>query len=248
MRFSKILLLSFVMLSLISPVSIAGGFTDSQKSEMEDMFKDYIMNNPKVIIDSLNKFQIDQRDEAQKAAKEALEQEYDNIVNNKDHAVVGNPDGDITVVEFFDYNCGYCKKAFPEIQQLIEDDKEVRVIFIDFPVLGPSSMELAKYSVAANMQGKYFEFHAALMNHKGQKTKEAVLEIAKEVGLDVEKLKKDAESEKVEKILKDNREIAGKLSIRGTPGFIVGKEIIGGYIPLEDMKQVISDERAKKAE
>ena len=145
-----------------------------------------------------------------------------------DAPVAGNPKGDITVVEFFDYNCGYCKRGFHNIRELIEKDSNVRVVFKELPILSKDSEEAAKIALAARAQGKYWELHQALIDSKGRVTEAFALETAGKLGLDVEKLKADKDSDAVKGELARVEALARKMNITGTPHFLVGSEAIGG--------------------
>ncbi len=225
--------------------SYAQAFTDEQKAEINKMFEEYLNNNGQVVIDSVAKYQKEQEEIAYKEQDEKAQSFLKNLKGKKDLPMAGNPKGDITIVEFFDYNCGYCRKALNEVTKVIEADDKVKVVFIDMPILGPSSVEISKWSLAANMQGKYFEFHQEVMNKNGQKDDTVLAAIAKEVGLDVEKMKVDKESEAVNLILQDNLQKAQELGIRGTPGFIVADQVIRGYVPSEQLEKIVAEARKK---
>ena len=177
-------------------------------------------------------------------AKELLEK----LKGEKNMALAGNPDGDVTVVEFFDYNCGYCKKAFEEIQSLLKDDKNAKIVFYDMPILGPDSLESSKWSLAAKKQNKYFEYHKALMGHQGGKDEATFKKLAEEAGLDAEKLAKDKNDPAIEEEIKTHIKTAQDLGIQGTPGFLINEKIFRGYIPYDVIQKTIKEERnaAKK--
>ncbi|MGH1456473.1 MAG: DsbA family protein [Alphaproteobacteria bacterium] len=220
----------------------AAEFTDAQKQEMQTIIKDFLMDNPQVIIDAVEKYRTDQEEQMTKNAKENLASYKDSFM--ADHLpVAGNPKGDITVVEFFDYNCGYCRKAFEDIRKLIKTDENLRVVFQEMPILSPSSKTMAQMALAAHNQGKYFEMHTALMDYRGNQSDAAYYKLAADIGLDVAQLKSDMASESVAAALGKSTDIARKLGIRGTPGFIIGNEIYPGYIGLDGMKDAIADAR-----
>jgi len=174
----------------------ASEFTDAQKVELEELFKEFLANNPQDILDSVDNYRADQERKTQQSAQEKLE-DYKEFFKQADLPTAGNPDGDVTIVEYFDYNCGYCKKAFEDVQKILDSDKNVRVVFQEMPILSPSSGKMAQYALAAKKQGKYFEMHTALMNHRGPQSDDAFLGLAKNLGLDTDQLKKDTESEAV---------------------------------------------------
>lgn len=223
----------------------AESFTPEQKKELEAMFNDYIMSNPKVIMDSVEKYRTDQEKRVQQDAEKNLE-DYMPYFQRDDLPIAGNPEGDVTIVEYFDYNCGYCRKAFEDIQKIIDTDKNVRVVFQEMPILSPSSNGMAKLALAAHRQGKYFEFHTALMDYRGSQSEEAFLKVAAEVGLDVDQLKKDSESEAVLNEIRTSLDMARSLGIRGTPGFVIGDKVYPGYIGLDGLKNAVKNARAEK--
>jgi protein-disulfide isomerase len=203
---------------------------------------DYIKNNPEEILASLEQHQIDQAARAEEVAAETY-------VKNKDYfesdavETVGNENADVKVIEFFDYNCGYCKRAFTDIQTLLDKDKNVEVVFVEMPILGPTSLTAAKWALAAAKQDKYFEFHAALMKYPGQKNESSLEKLAEEVGLDVAQLKEDANDEELLANLEKNLALAREMGISGTPGFIVNGEVYRGYLGYDGLQAVIEEAR-----
>ncbi len=225
---------------------VKSSFTKEQKAELEVMFGQFINDNAALMMESVRQHQIDQEKKAKQTAQESLA-EYLPLFANKDLPMMGNPDGDITIVEFFDYNCGYCKKAFSDLMKLVEEDKNVRVVLQDLPILSPSSQKMSELSLAAQKQGKYFELHKALMEYRGSQSDEAFLKLAGDIGLDVEQLKKDASSDEVRGGVTLIKQMAAALGVRGTPGFIIGDQIFPGYIGDGGLADAIKQarERAK---
>ena len=191
----------------------AKDFSEEQITHIKKIIEEYIDQNPDKIIDSLDKYQVkkalDERAQAINKIKE-----HNAFFESDDVPYMGNAEGDVTVVEFFDYNCGYCRRALTEVRRILKEDDKVRVVFVDTPILGPASYEAAKWSIASHKQGneKYFEFHKALMNSSAPKNKSNMEKIAKKAGLDVKKLKEDLESkeviehiEKIQKVRKPSR-------------------------------------------
>lgn len=221
----------------------AGEFTAEQKTQIQGIFKDYLMENPEIIAEAMTALQIKQQQQQQEQAIVKLEA-HKEFFNSADLGTAGNKDGDVTVIEFFDYNCGYCKKAFEDVNALLEKDKNVKVVFVEMPILSPASQTAAQWALAAKEQGKYFEFHAALMEFQGNKDEAALTDIATKLGLDVEKMKTDAASEKTQGILDKSMEVARDIGIQGTPAFAVGKQLFRGYIGTEALIQSVQDERS----
>lgn len=221
-------------------------FTPDQKAAMEDFIRDFILDNPEVLMESVNRFKEREEKKADQDAISAVTKYKDFIYNNKDMPQTGNPKGDITVVEFFDYNCGYCKRAYEAVQETLDKDKNVRFVFVELPILSETSKTAADWAMAAQKQGKYFEFHKKAITFNGPKNEENMEKIARELGLDVEKMKKDAKSPETQALLQKKVEVAQALRITGTPGFIVGDQIVRGYVPYDGMKAIIADARSKQ--
>lgn len=219
-------------------------FNDAQKGALEDFVRNFILDNPEVLMDSVNRYREKMAAKADDDAKSKLALHKDNLLNGK-HPEVGNPKGDVTVVEFFDYNCGYCKRAYEAVSKLVDSDKNVRVVFIELPILSPSSTTAAKWALAAQKQGKYWELHGELLTSNAPKDDENIEKAAKKLGLDVDKMKKDIASGEFDAVLAKNSEIAKDLGINGTPGFIIGDDFVRGFIEFEPLKTMISDKRSK---
>lgn len=247
----KKLLLAAVALLLavpaFAPISAkAEEFTDSQKAEIKKMFDEYLANSGEIILQSVNSYQEKQSQQQQAEADKKASEFIGTLGESKDLAIAGNPKGDITLVEFFDYNCGYCKRALDELQIVLKDDKDLKVVFMDMPILGPSSAVAAKWSLAAKKQDKYFEYHQALLGHNGEKDEKSLEKLAKDVGLDIKKLKKDLESEEIAKTLDDNLAAAQGLNIRGTPGFVIAGKIYPGFMQADQIKEILKEARSQK--
>lgn len=229
-----------------APVAAKGKlpFAEDQRAAMEDFVRNFILDNPEVLMESVNRY----RDKEQKKQEEgSVKVLKDNLgfLNNSKHPQIGNPKGDITVVEFFDYNCGYCKHALKSVQELTEKDKNVKVIFMEFPILSPTSTVASKWAIAANMQGKYWAFHQAALESTAPKDDTNLAKIAQSVGMDVDKARKDAESKEVETYLASIKDFGGKLNVSGTPAFIIGQQIVRGYVEYPAFKTIVDDERKK---
>jgi protein-disulfide isomerase len=152
------------------------------------------------------------------------------------------------LVEFYDYSCGYCKKVFPSVAKLIEEDKNLKVVFKEFPILGPNSVITAKAALAANIIApeKYLEVHEKLMNSRIT-SKENLIDIVSSLGIDKDKLSSEMESDKVQKIIDDNKDLARDLGISGTPAFVIGDEFVPGAVSFEQMKEIIKQQREKNS-
>lgn len=224
----------------------AHAFTDGEKAELHNIIKDYIDNNPEAIIESLNNAQRKKYEEERKKAQKDIKKYLPELQRDAADPVMGNPEGKITIVEFFDYNCGYCKRVFPSIMQLIKEDNDVRVVFKEKPSLGQTSFFASKAALAAKKQGKYFEMHKALMNSKGRISEAKVMKIAQDIGLDTDKLSKDLDSAEINEVIKKNAQLGGKIGVRGVPAIIIEEQYFPGAMPLEAMKEEIAKIRAAR--
>ena len=203
-------------------------FSDDQKRGIEQIVKDYLISHPEILVEVQSALELKMaRDEAERT-KTLVAENAKELYRHPDAPVAGNPDGDITIVEFFDYNCGYCKRGFSNVLKMIESDPKVRVVFKELPILSKDSEDAAKIALAARAQGKYWEMHRALIESKGRVTEAFALDQAQKLGLDVAKLKADMNSEPVKAELARVEALARKMNINGTPHFLVGNEGIGG--------------------
>ena len=203
-------------------------FSADQKKAIEKIVKDYLVANPEVMLEVQNLLEAKMEKQQAEKLKTALTENAKDIYRSSNAALAGNKDGDITVTEFFDYNCGFCKKSFPEISKLISQDPKVRVVFKEFPILSKGSEEASKVALAARIQGKYWEFHAAMLDFKGQANEASALKVAEKLGLDMAKLKKDMDSPEIKAELDQVKGLATKMGINGTPHFLVGEKSIAG--------------------
>lgn len=235
----KLLLTTILATSLAMP-AIAKDFS---KAEIENIIKEYIQSNPEIILDSVEEYGKGQQQADMQDRQKAVEENIGWLEDNDMLPVAGNPDGDVTVVEFFDYNCGYCKKAMKDVTKLMGEDKNVKFVFVEMPILGRTSELAAKWAMASQNQDAYLEYHIALMENRGPITETALVKIAEKVGLDVEKMKTDAESDEIEKMVNTKISKASKMGISGTPAFIIDGQLYGGYIGLESMKRAIAEAR-----
>ncbi len=225
---------------------LAEGFSGPQKVEIEKVVHDYLLTNPEVIKDAID--ELGKREKVAEAAtrEKAVNQHGDKIVNSPNQAVVGNPSGDVTLVEFFDYNCGYCKQSMNSVAKLIEADPKLRVVLKDFPVLGPDSVEAAQVANAARMQldsQKFWDFHRKLLSTRGHIGKQQALAAAKEVGADMPRIEKDMSSAETKAALKEVASLADELRFDGTPAWVIGKEAIIGGLPYAQLKAKIDNMR-----
>lgn len=226
-------------------------FNDTQKKEIEGIVGSYLQSNPQIIITALQEMQRKQMEEAQKTIQNTQKDaaKYTQaLFHTAADPVAGNPKGTVTIAEFYDYQCGHCIEMSPVIKQLISSDPNVRLVLKDLPIRGPVSEFAARASIAANMQGKFNEFHEALMKAPQPLTNEIVLSTAKQTGLDMAKLDKDMNSSAVSNQIQANMKLAQDLKLMGTPAFFIGKtnaaassslEYVPGSLPLAQLQMII---------
>src|SRR5207248_1314378 len=243
--FLAVALLAAVVAVLIPPASLAADFTPDQRKAIESIIHDYLTKNPDVLLEALQAAEDKMKGDAKDKAAQALSTRRREIFEDPDTPVAGNPNGDVSLVEFFDYRCPYCKQVEPSLEALLKEDRQLRLVYKEMPVLGQASTIAARAALAARAQGKYDEFHRALMTAKGQIDEAVVYKVAGSVGLDVERLKKDMATPEIDKAIKANLDLADALDIRGTPGFVIGDEIVPGAVDLNTLKQLIAAARKK---
>jgi protein-disulfide isomerase len=217
----------------------ADEFSPAQKQELGAFIKDYLVSHPDVLraaIDALDKHD---KEVADAERQKAVGDQAGPLFSSKFQGNVGNPAGSATLVEFFDYNCHFCKGALPDIAKLMKDDPNLHLVLKDFPVLGPGSVEAARVASAVREQlpgERFWQFHTKLLSMHGPIGKAEALSVAKELGLDMDKLAKDMEDPKVESGLQEVMGMADSLQINGTPSFVVGDEVVVGAVGYDQLK------------
>lgn len=232
-----------VVLSALALMFAAGVLPPLRDADFESELRTYLLANPEVIVESVNGMETREKVAEENELTAILTQRHDEVFNDPSSPVGINPRGSATLVEFFDYNCPYCRKATPMLDELEQADKGLRLVFKEYPILGPGSVFAARAALASQKQGRYLAFHKAMMAYKGQITEGSSLEIAAQVGLDVERLKKDMEDPTIDEAIKRNVALAEALRISGTPTFIAGKEILRGLADVDTMKQLVASAR-----
>ncbi|MEI6557475.1 MAG: DsbA family protein [Rhodospirillaceae bacterium] len=247
-RLAVVALALVVFLSSGSPPAAAEGttFSGSQKAEIERLVHDYLVKNPEVLVEAMTELRSRQQQAENDSLRHALVEHRSALLNDPQAPVAGNLRGDVTVVEFFDYACPYCKSVEDNLKALLKADDKVRLVLKEFPVLGAGSMLAAKAVLAARAQGKYAALHEALLTARGQFSEESVMRIAQSVGLDTARLKSDMAAPEVEAALAANGALAEALNIRGTPAFVIGDQLFPGVMELKSMRQAVADARKKK--
>ena len=232
---SSVLMAGLSMALLVGAPAQAEEMTDER---VRELVLDTIRNNPKIVVEALELLQ--ERSEADKVAqaRETLAKERARLESDPNAPVLGNPDGDVTVVEFFDYNCPYCKRVADEVKGLIEQDDGVRLVYREWPILGEGSLFAARAALAAREQDAYEPMHWALMSLP-RAEEESVLQAAADLGLDLDKLREDMKSPAIEEHIRTSFELTEGLGFSGTPAFVIGEELIPGLVPLDALQESV---------
>ncbi len=218
-------------------------FTSEQRDAIEQVVKQYLVRNPEVLQEAIAELEKRQADAQRKAQAAALAETRGALMTSPHGNVFGNPAGDVTLVEFFDYNCGYCKRALADIRALIKSDAKLKVVLKDLPVLGPESVEATRVALAVKQQSsgdKLFEYHSRLLETRGRVGGEQALKLAREMGFDMARLQRDLGGPEVKAAMAENSELGEKLALTGTPAFVIGDEVISGAVGVEPLRQAIA--------
>ena len=222
-------------------------FSADQKQEIEGIVKNYLLQHPEVMQDVMAELEKHQKAAEAEKNRAAVAENNATIFSSPHQVVLGNPQGNVTMVEFFDYNCGYCKHALSDMLTLLKTDPNLKFVLKEFPVLGEGSVEAAHVAVAARMQDvtgkKYIEFHQKLLGSRGPADKARALAAAKEAGFDMARIEKDMASDEVKKTIDENLKLAELIGVNGTPSYVVGDEVVVGAVGLDTLKEKIAAER-----
>jgi protein-disulfide isomerase len=213
------------------------------RAAIEGVVRDYLKDHPEAVLDAIKALQAKERADRAEASKQAILSEQNALKNDPGSYVAGNPNGDITIVEFFDYNCPYCRTVAPALQTLLADDKKLRLVIKEWPIKGADSLAISQISLAAAKQPQFLAFHFALLAHQGHVDQAAALDTAKKAGLDMDKLQKDMKTLDTMAIITRNDKLAEKIGIDGTPGFVIGTTLVPGAISAENFKKQIASAR-----
>jgi protein-disulfide isomerase len=222
-------------------------FSSEQRHEIEAIIKDYLIQHPEVMQDVMAELEKRQQAAELEKHRTAVEENSKALFSSPHQVVLGNPHGNVTMVEFFDYNCGFCKRALSDMLDLLKSDPDLKFVLKEFPVLGEGSVEAAHVAVAARMQDttgkKYIEFHQKLLGGRGPADKARALAVAKDVGFDMARIEKDMTSDEVKKTIAENMKLADALGVSGTPSYVVGSEVVIGAVGLDALRDKIVAER-----
>ena len=215
-----------------------------ERDAIREIVREYLMEHPEVIEEAVGVLRERRERERMERSRAAIVEHREALLAHPASLVSGNASGGLTLVEFFDYQCGYCNRMLPAVVDLLRTDRELRVVWKEFPVLGPASRFAARAAMAAERQGRYLEFHLALMGRREQLSESAVIETAAAVELDVERLLRDMEDPAIESYLDETAQLAAALGIGGTPAFVVGDVLVPGAVDGERMKEILAQARS----
>lgn len=221
-----------------------GPFTALEKNDIRNTIREYLLENPQVIVEALDLLQAQQQgSKSRRSEKNIVAARRDQLINSRGDPSVGNPNASVTLVEFFDYQCPYCRRMAQQLAELNRADPDLRIVYKEFPIFGEASILGARAALAAARQGMYEEFHVALMGIRGAPSERSIMRIADRVGLDRGRLRADMNSPNIERVVQRNHRLAQELGIRGTPSFVIGDELIRGAIAIDRLRELIARQR-----
>ncbi len=237
---------TFVAASVLASTAPANAFDDAQKKEIGDIVRQYLVENPEVLLEAQDALQAKREQATAAKAAGAIDKNKQALFSDASDLVMGNPKGDVTIVEFFDYNCTYCKHAIKDMSALIKSDPNVRFVLKEFPILGQDSIEAHKIALAfrAIAPEKYGQFHMALLGGTGHANKETALKVAESLGVSKAEIAKQVAANAGEQSVKSSYELADALGIQGTPAYIIGNDLIPGAAGLDVLTQKVANMRA----
>jgi len=229
------------------PASVAASGTTlpPDKAALGKTIREYLLANPEVLVEAMQELERKQDSQRDSQAQKAIQENQSELLRDPDSPIAGNPDGDVTVVEFNDYQCPYCKRAHLAVKSTLASDGKVKLVVKDLPILGEPSRIAALAALAARAQGKHLALHNALMEYSGKIDRDKVMEIAAASGLDMARLQKDMDDPKLKQIIERNLALASALGVRGTPAFVVGNQFVPGAVDADALKQLIADARKR---
>ena len=249
---SRLIAAAFAALLAVAvpQLSHAQSFSTAQRGAIEKIVREYLISHPEVLQEAMAELEKRQTVAQAEKSKAAVKEHAKALFSSPKQVTLGNPKGDVTFVEFFDYNCGYCKRAMSDMLTLLKDDANLKVVLKEFPVLGPGSVEAAQVAVAVHMQDptgkKYLEFHQKLLGGRGHADKARALAVAKEIGIDMARLEKDMNGPEVKTTLQEDFKLAEALGLNGTPSYVVGENVVVGAIGLAGLREKINTARCGK--
>ena len=243
--------LAFTLLVAVADHARAQSFSPAQRSEIEAIIKDYLIKHPETLQEAIAELEKRQTLAEAEKIKTVIKDNQATLFSSPRQVTLGNINGDVTMVEFFDYNCGYCKRALADMLDLMKADPKLRIVLKEFPVLGQGSVEAAQVSIAVRMQDKegkkYLEFHQRLLGNRGEINKARAMATAKEAGLDMARLEKDLTSPEIKATLEESFKLAEPLGVNGTPAYVIGTDVVVGAVGFQALKEKVSAARCGKA-
>ncbi|QIE43936.1 DsbA family protein (plasmid) [Rhodobacteraceae bacterium SC52] len=231
-------------------VTLLAPFASHADALSEDRVKELVLEaireNPEIVLEAVQIIERAEQERLATAATSVLSENRDLLENDPNAPVLGNPEGDVTVVEFFDYNCPYCRRVKPHIKALLDEDPNVRLVYREWPILGDGSVFAARAALAAREQGKYEEFHWALMGMQGRAEEASVIQVAQEIGLDIAQLRRDMQAPEIDAHIAASMEMSRQLGFNGTPSFVIGDALVPGVIEADQMIRLAQEARAMK--
>jgi len=224
---------------------VAMGLSADDEARIKQLAIEAILENPEVIQEAVAILRQRQEGDRAASAKRVLETRREELERDPNAPVLGNPEGDVTIVEFFDYNCPYCKRVSGDVKRVIETDDEVRLVYREWPILGPGSVFAARAALASRKQDKYEEMHWALMGQEGRVTEQSTIAAAERLGLDVEQLRRDMEDEEIDQHIARSHELTRALGFSGTPSFVIGDQVVPGLIPYRQIQSFVAAARER---
>lgn len=226
---------------VLVPIGATAG--DLTEERVRELVLETIRENPEIVLEAVAILEQRQAEDQAQAQADVLSSQRQLLERDPNAPVLGNPDGDVTVVEFFDYNCPYCRRVKPEVKAMIEADPNIRLVYREWPILGDGSVFAAKAALAAREQGKYEEFHWAMMGLKGRANEASVLRIAAEIGLEIEKLRKDMDAPEVQEHIDTSMRLTRSLGFNGTPSFVIGDNLVAGFVKRAELEKRVAEAR-----
>lgn len=233
--------------TLATAESAQSEFNSDQTDAIGQIVREYLLENPEVMIEVFDRLEVQQAAVEKQAAQAAIVANADGLFNDDYSYVYGNPEGDVTIVEFFDYKCGYCKRAVKDILEAVDQDGNVRLVYKEFPILSEQSELAARAAMAAISQNKYMELHIALMATSGDLDEDRILRVADDAGLDTDRLRQDMKDPGIEAAIERNHQMAREIGIDGTPAFIIGNRLVPGAVGKDRLLEVVAEERASSS-
>ena len=244
---AALVLAALLAMSSVCVVQAADPAQGLSREAIEEIIRDYLLKNPEIIDQAFGILEERQRKAEKQETMKALAAHQEDLVSDPRSPVGGNPMGSVTVVEFFDFRCPHCKRAAPDVKKLAQEDSDVRIVYKQFPMLGPDSELAARAALAAHAQGKYAALHDAMLAASGPLTMPAILKLAGRAGVDVAKLQADIETPEIRAAIERDRSLAEAIGITGTPSFVIGSELVPGRVDLATLKALVAEARAKAA-